>query len=246
MKSLSLFIQATILVLVLDEAALSVPLTGDLTLFYWKFDGIINPVDITLNGQSQNTGPITYSLNLTNPANQIHTFNFDNRTEQYQVDLLVTAPLLKSLGQPDQRITVSFSGPITNIVPADLTPGVFTDVLIQGGPLQGGGTFGPGQLFAGWSYENIQINNKNTTNNVNGNGNVIETKQKQQTETNVDGQVTGRLRPPGGGIPIPLTGTGTGLLNPVPFPEPSSVILLASGLAGLAGYRWRQTKKQQD
>lgn len=230
-----------------QSQSLAVQLSGTLTEFIHTFDGTISPIDIVLNEQTFNTGPITFTLDKSeNPSEQIWFYDFDQMIHKYSVDVLVDAPLLDNLGEPAQKIRINLEGPITNINPSDLTPGVFTDIQISSSTLTGGGVFSSGQLLEGWKYSNIQINVKNNTVNTNGNGNVIDT--KPSNEQNVEGEVDATLESPQCEEPMEeispqqicqrysLIGFGTATVNPTPrsVPEPASTLgLLSVGILGL-------------
>ncbi len=74
--------------IILPKPAVAVPIAGTLDLFYHRFEGTIDPIDIDLGTGPVNTGVIQFSLDLTNPANQTQYFDFDSMTEAYSVDLL--------------------------------------------------------------------------------------------------------------------------------------------------------------
>ena len=156
-KSTFILLTASAVVGLSVNSASAFSLTGSLTTYFHRFSGTIDPVNITLNGNTYNTGTITYNLDLTNPSKQSQTFDFDAMTQSYGADLLVTSPLLTTLGEPAQKIRVEFAGSISSINPTDFTPNQLTPTTIQSSTLRGGGTFGPGQLLTGWKYSNIQI-----------------------------------------------------------------------------------------
>jgi len=223
-RSLVRFVAAAVLLLLIAAvhapsaagapATTSVPPSGTLTEYYWAYEGDIEPIEIQLDGELLNTGVISFSLDLTNPSDQVTIFDFDSMTQEYHVDLIVNAPLLENLGEPPQKLHVDLMGPLTNLDPPELQPFSLETILIES-HLNGGGTFGAGQLFEGWRYSNIQINKKENTIIINGDGNVTEVKPSQ--ENNVEGDVEGDLIDPTETQIIPLTGTGEALLNPTPY-----------------------------
>lgn len=219
------------------EPASADMLTGQIVGRFESFSGQIDAVDLEINGQTVNTGLITYQLDTAaDPNNQWIIYDFDAMTQSYGVDLLVSAPLLTSLGEPAQKIRLLFSGAITSITPNDFTPGVFTSTVIEAGPLHGGGIFGPGQLFSGWEYSNIQITINTGDIKVENVGGV----QVKDNSINVNGQNQGSLKSPGGTQQAPMTGTGTATVKAIP--EPTSTVLILLGGLSVAG--WSRIRKR--
>lgn len=66
------------------------------TTFFEEFHATVSSVPVNIGGMQFETGPITLSLDPTNPSNDFATFDFDTLLMQIGVDLLVTAPLFDS------------------------------------------------------------------------------------------------------------------------------------------------------
>jgi hypothetical protein len=222
--------------LLFPSTTLSISLGGGISGSYEIFEGTIDPFNITIDGQTINTGLVNFTLDTSKPSNFV--FDFDNMTHTYEASLLITAPGLDLLEAPPQEITVSLTGSITSTVPVDFTSDIPSDVTIFSETLTGGGVFEPGQLLSGWKYSNIQINNTRV-NNINiqvGDNNKSETKCDVNSKAEGSGQVDANLINPQGTQTIPLTGQGqtssgnSKLSCPPPpppkTPEPSSILSL--------------------
>jgi hypothetical protein len=222
------------LICVGPSPAFAVPLNGGVVDFYQSFTGSLSPVEVDLGSGPVSTGLISYSLDATNPSAQQFGFNFSSLTATAQLDLVVNFPLLQTLGAPPLKIQIVESGPIVSGVP-DLPVGDNQSLTFRA-LLTGGGTVGPGSVFSGFTFSNL--NDTTTVKNVN----VAPGGTYNQTVTGGGNiTITATITQPGK-PPVPTGGTGTFGVGPNPLPEPSSMILLGSGLAALAGYRWGRIK----
>lgn len=218
------------LAIVFAYPATAVPIAGTLTEYFTDFTGTIDPIDLEIQGQILNTGPISFGLDPSKKTKEQRiVFDFSNNTAEYAVDLLIDAPLLSQLGEPSQSIRIELSGPITSVTPADFAPFVLTDVEINFNSLAGDSVFGPGQLFSGWVYSNFQINEKSNTIIIDGDGNTTNVKNPAKAEANLSGSIQANLRSPGGLQNIPLSGSGSARV--VSIPEPATLALMTAGLA---------------
>jgi hypothetical protein len=213
--------------------AYAVPLTGGVVDFYQSFTGSLAPVTVDLGSGPVSTGLISYTLDVTNPSVQQFAFNFSTLTATAQLDLRVNFPLLQTLGASPLTIHIAESGPIVSGVP-DLPVGNNQSVTFRA-LLTGGGTVGPGSPFSGFTFSNI--NDTTVVKNVN-----VEAGGTFNETVNGGGNITLTATITQPGRPgAPTTGTGTFGIGPKPLPESSSLLLLISGLAGLAGYEWRRS-----
>ena len=129
---------------------------------------------------------------------------------------------------------IAESGPIVTGVP-DLSVGSNQNLSFRS-LLTGGGTVAPGSLFSGFAFNNLNDTTTVKTVNVAPGGTFTQTVTGGGNIT-----ITATITQPGK-PPVPTGGTGTFGIGPNPLPEPSSLILLGSGLAALAGYRWGRIK----
>lgn len=232
MRSKGVLIGVSAVCVCLPLPAYAVPLNGGVVDFYQSFTGSLAPVTVDLGSGPVSTGLISYNLDGTNPSAQQFVFNFSTLTTTAQLDLLVNFPLLQTLGASPLTIHISESGPIVSGVP-DLPVGSNQGLTFRT-LLTGGGTVGPGSPFSGFTFSNI--NDTTVVKNVN-----VEAGGTLNETINGGGNITltATITQPGK-PPVPTTGTGTFGIGPKPLPEASSLLLLGSGLAGLAGYGWRR------
>ena len=218
----------SLLLLISPHRLGAIPLTGGALDFYQSFQGTLSAVDVDLGFGPVSTGTISYTLDTTNPSAQQFAFNFDTLTATADLDLLVDFPLLATLGLQPLPIHVSESGPIISGVP-DLPSG--PQELTFEALLTGGGTIGPGSLFSGFVYSNI--NDTNTTKNVN-----VEAGGTFNETINGGGniKIQATITQPGG-TPKPTSGTGNFGIGPKPIPEPSTWLMMLTGTVSLMGYR---------
>ena len=226
------------------------PFTGTVTSYYLHYDGQLLPFEIPINGAMVNTGPVSFSLDLSAPDQQVSIYNFDAMKVEDHIDLLMTSPVLQSFGYPAQRIHVDEVGTIDQIIPADVPPDVTSDVTLSLS-LHGDGTFGPGQLFEDWTYSNVNIRVDNRKMSVRGDNNKVETKDSGGQESNVEGTVTpGMVKPaptPATPNPTPVPthgGSGSARLGQNPLPEPSTFGFLTVGGIALFLYKARVKRRQ--
>lgn len=222
------------LICVGPSPAFAVPLNGGVVDFYQFFTGTLSPVEVDVGSGPVSTGLISYTLDTTNPSAQQFAFNFSSLTTTAQLDLIVNFPLLQTVGAPPVRIHIAESGPIVTGVP-DLSVGSNQNLSFRS-LLTGGGTVAPGSLFSGFAFNNLNDTTTVKTVNVAPGGTFTQTVTGGGNIT-----ITATITQPGK-PPVPTGGTGTFGIGPNPLPEPSSLILLGSGLAALAGYRWGRIK----
>lgn len=210
--------------------------TGFISGSFEDYKAVIDPVDIALDdGTFVNSGMVTFDLDINKPSSFL--FDFDNLTYSYNVGLLVNIEALTLLGQPSQKISVSFTGPITSTIPLpDEAPiNTIFDLTIFANPINGGGTFDSGQFLSGWRYENVVIIQNNTTNvTIETKGDNNKIKCEPNSTSDADGKVDGNLVTPGG-KKTPIKGEGTtkskrrnspgGLDCSVPIPESSPSLI---------------------
>jgi len=218
--------------------------TGTRTFNYTQLSGTFDPITITLLAGTFNTGVITFTLDMSDPAANIIVLNYDTLTVESHTNLLLTSPLLQTLGQPPQKLHVDETGTFTSSPPTR-TVGVETLVTYTG-VLTGNGIFPAGQLLEGWTYANGKGFEVTATEEgeVDVLGHEIvkektEEKIKVQTISDPDGP---KLKspppqpPPSNNVPpqeIPMQGRGSGESQektPGKIPEPSSLLLVLGGL----------------
>jgi hypothetical protein len=205
------------------------PITGGLLDYYQSFDGTLSPIEVDLGSGPISTGQISYALDLAQPAAQQFSYDFDSLTATASLDLLVNFPLLTSLGQSPLHINIFETGPIVSGVPdlavGDNQPLNFEALLV------GGGTVGSGSLFAGTVYNNINDTTVVKPVNIAPGGTFTETiKGGGKVEINATIQLPSSS-------PKPTTGTGTFSVGPNPMPEPSTWVLVGTGIVGAISAR---------
>jgi hypothetical protein len=88
----------------------SVPIHGQLQLPVQGMVDELTPFDISLNGKTYNTGPITLRLDPSSGTAATLTLDFDTMQATLVTNLLVKAPLLKKLKAPTTTVSVTETG----------------------------------------------------------------------------------------------------------------------------------------
>jgi hypothetical protein len=234
-----------------------VTLTGEFTTYFSQFTERIDSFQVMYNGRLIDTGPVTASLDLTHPDQQLNHYNFDKMTQDISVDLLVTAPILAHLGLPPMHLHLHESGPITEIT-SGLVPDALQTVCLDAS-LDSKGVLEPGGFLGGMAYAGrdkdkcvdccpkwrIASNGPNDP----GHGHVIG--MESSTTSNIMGVIDPdftTLTDLDGHV-IHLSGTVEALYNMNPVPEPSSMTVVAGSLLGLGGLwlrRWGRSGRSFD
>lgn len=136
-----------------SQTVSGVPLTGGVVDFYHSFGGTLSAVTVDTGSGPMTTGPIAYSLNLADPSAQRFAFDFDTMTASAELDLLVSFPLLTTLGEGPLNIHITESGPIVG-GPPNILVGSDQTLSFQA-LLTGGGLVAPGSIFSGAQFSNI-------------------------------------------------------------------------------------------
>jgi len=218
--------------------------TGTRTFNYTQLNGTFDPITITLLAGTFNTGVITFTLDMSDPAANIIVLNYDTLTVESHTNLLLNSPLLQTLGQPPQKLHLDEMGPFT-FSPTMLTVGVPTLVTFNA-VLTGSGTFPAGQLLEGWTYNNgkgVAVEEEEDAEvDVLGHE-VVKEKEKAKIKVEtINDPDPPKLKspppqpPPSNNVPpqqIPMHGSGSGEAQektPGKIPEPSSLLLVVGGL----------------
>jgi hypothetical protein len=214
------------------DTAEAIPITGTYTPFFHELQGTVSSIEVNIGGTSYSTGPITYTLDLINPLNSFEVFNFDTLTVREEADFLITCPLFDTLGIAPEKVHAVETGTFSILSPIDPEPGehFFNIETNMGGSL----VVPPGSIFSGWTWTNRTKQSVGGYGKINPDGST-EVGVCWRKEKGSDGIVTD----PSGTIQD-VTFDGTGRLCPKPVPEPATLLLLGSGLAGFC---WSRKKK---
>jgi hypothetical protein len=184
------------------------------TEFYQSGIGTYNSIDLPGFGE---TGPITTTIDFTYPADQKFTFDFDkigiNGSFVSQND-----DLFHIQGLPPISLRVRESGMITSGVPTQFTAAVTATELVED-PLSP--FYGLGIIYTAL-YD--------------------VTRDEATGRGTLNGSVLGFLFNTGG-EPLEVKGFGSYTSGQSPVPEPTTMLLLGSGLVGLAGFGRKRFKK---
>src|SRR5260370_31113138 len=101
----------------------SIPATGTLMMQLSSFSGATSGVMVNLGSGPVSTGLISYRLDPSFGAQNFWTFNWNTGASVFNAHLLVTFPLLTSLGMNPVPILITDTGLTT---PPLLTPGTIT------------------------------------------------------------------------------------------------------------------------
>ena len=222
-----------------SNTASAVLLKGEANYFYHVYTGTVAPIFLDLGNGLVSSGNITYSLNLTNPNAQTFSFNLDTKTIQVNLDYFLDFPLLKQLGQPPLKVSLTEVGSILTEVP-NLPVGKAQNLSFDA-KIIGLGIADTESIFAGLKYEVLDILTLNTLVDVNAQGEFTPT-------ANVDGQldpidIVSKITLPNG-IEQTTNGTGYSIINPsaAAVPEPSFLWdnLLIIGVLWLKTFRLKR------
>lgn len=234
MKRLFLFAICLILAQGLALAAM-LPATSTLDLTFLSYSGTSSAITVDLGSGPVSTGLISYNLDTSFGMDNFWQINFDTGATDTRLHLLITAPLLTTLGLPAIPLEINEVGPLDFIPLVDTSGAPFT--LQISATTVGGGTIQTG-LFSGFVFSNDNTNNSN--NNANGNStNIGHGTGNHVSVGNTSSSNTGTITPPGGASQFTF-GTGTGTTAQVP--EPSSIWLSSTGLAFVY---WQIRKKRR-
>jgi hypothetical protein len=221
------------------NAQQQVSLSGSLTTYFSSYQSSINSFLLPIQGQLVPSGPVSLTLDLSQPELQVNTFDFDRRVHTVHVDLLLNSPTLQALGFSNLRLRIDETGPITALSPTLVVPGA-TQAVCVSSTLDSSGVIGPG-LLEGWTFSGRKGNDPNgpgqncPTWRVSSTGQVIE--MTPSLTYNMGGTTTASLTSPDGLQIIPLAGTFIARYDISPVPEPTTWLLLVTGIIALANTR---------
>lgn len=220
------------------NAQQSVPLAGSLTTYFSKYQSNIDSFLLPIQGQFFPSGPVTLTLDLSDPVRQVNIFDFDKRLQTVSVDLILIAPALQALGFKNMRLHIDETGPINALTPEIVISGATQNVCINS-TLDSTGIIGLG-LLEGWAFAGRKGDPNGPGQGcpkwrVAATGHVVD--MTPSITDNMTGATTASLTSPNGLQVIPLSGTFSARYDISPVPESSTCLLLMTGGILLLGKR---------
>jgi hypothetical protein len=239
----------------MTSVAEAINLTGKTKAFFIEHEGTLDSIQVDINGELFDTGPITFSLDLTSPENSFEIFDFDTLTVIEKSDFLVTTPLFGTLGIEPVRVQVVETGTFEVLSPINPQLGGQNFEIIT--DLTGTVIVPDGSVFAGYKWTNKKRQRVGGYARVNGDGKVEggvcwtkEIAGRGRIESPPSPTTTGIAQ--AGGIVQERDFLGSGLLagedvrETCRVPEPTSTLsLLALGTLGAASTLKRKLKPCQ-